>query len=349
MKRWTRTALIFATLAATTMVLTSTALAEKGGKGGGKGDSGGGGSAPFAPAWTVIDDGQLTLLASNGIDTRKVGKGEAFRRVAAPAWSPDGNWIAYVKAPDILMVRPDGSNNLLLAEFATDDDRLPISSYGLQWVPGEVDRIIYRGRDADIYTLSTLIPRPPQPLGLLCLGATLSPDLDSDNPGYQGALAYIGWFSGNIVVARAEDGQFGLEVDFDSAVEVSSLTKMQSYPSWSNDGLEIAFVYGDREDWSLEVLPVLVMPDAITLLEGNIRTLAYNDFAQGIAHPRWAPDDTSIAYIGQVGGEPSGASALNLFRVASDGQSLPVNVMGGAGRQTFVDWNPLWVNDIDNP
>jgi hypothetical protein len=313
----------------------------------GGGGGGGGKDDPFIPAWVVIDEGQLILMSSNGVDTQKIGKGQEFRRLKAPAWSPDGNWIAYIKAPNILMVRPDGSDNQLLAEFTTDDDRLPTSIYGLQWVPGEVDRIIYRGRDADIYTLSTVTPGPPHPLGLSCSGATFSTDLDPEIPGYQGAIAYRGWNSGNIVVVHAEDGEFGLELDFQAAVEVSSLPKNQHYPAWSNDGSELVFVYGDREDWLLEVLPVLVTLDSITLYEGEIRTLAYNDFAQGIDRPRWAPDDSSIAYTAQVGGEPSGESAVNLFRVHSDGLSQPVNVTDGAGRQTYVDWDPLWVNDID--
>lgn len=343
MRRWKVTLRSLSVAMAACLLCCAVAEAKKPDRpGGGKGD-------PFKPAWVVVDDGQLKLMSSNGVDTQKVGKGEAFRGVGAPAWSPDGNWIAYMKASDILMVRPDGSDNQLLAEFSTNDDCLPISSYGLQWVPGEVDRIIYRGRDADIYTLSTVAPGLPQPLGLMASGATLSPDLDVDEEKYQGALAYRDWYSGTIVVVKAEDGESGLEVDFQSAVNFPSMPEPQSHPAWSNDGLEIVFVYGDRDNWSLKVLAVQVTPDAITLYEENVLTLAYNTFAQGIMRPRWAPDDSSIAYIAQVGSEPGGASALNLFRVHSDGESAPVNVTDGAGRQTYVDWDPLWENDIGNP
>ncbi len=312
------------------------------GRGGGNGGGGGGNTGPFNPAWVLVNDGQLMLMASNGIDTQEVGKGAAFRRLSAAAWSPDGNWIAYIKDSDILVVRPDGSNNRLIATFNTDDDRLPISSHGLQWVPGEVDRIIYRGRDADTYVLSTLAPGPPMPLGVLSVSATLSPDFAPQIPGFQGALAFSDWFARDIVVAYAEDGEFGLEVDLDSAV--NSSTQGASL-AWSHDGLEIAFVDGGYGEWFLDVLPVSVTPGGIALFDDEIRTLAFNRFAQGIDHIRWSPDDSVVAFIAQVGGEPSGESALDLFATYSDGLSPPINVTNGAGRPTQVDWNPLWTND----
>ena len=251
---------------------------KPGGGGGGNGGGGGGGSEPFNPAWVVIDDGQLKLMSSNGVDMQSIGKGKTFRRLSAPAWSPDGNWIAYIKAPDILMVRPDGSDNRLLAAFATDDDRLPVSAYGLQWVPGEVDRIIYRGRDSDVYALSTVTPGPPQAVGVSNSGASLGPDLAPGLPGYQGALAFSDWTTGQIVVAYAEDGEFGLEVDLASAVATSMPGRS---PAWSHDGLEIAFVDGGRNDWSLRVLPVEVDAAGIELFENEIRTLANNGSGAG--------------------------------------------------------------------
>ena len=71
----------------------------------------------------------------------------------------------------------------------------------------------------------------------------------------------------------------------------------------------------------------------------------------GAMIPPLATDTTGGAFPGgsvrwtNVGSE--GGKAFDLFRVGSDGQSLPVNVTNGARRPTYVDWDPLWKNDLD--
>ena len=74
-------------------------------------------------------------------------------------------------------MRPDGSDKQVLYAFDSGDNSMPNSGYGLQWVPGEVDRIIYTGNNDQAYVLSTVDATPPQPLGLMGSGATSSPDI----------------------------------------------------------------------------------------------------------------------------------------------------------------------------
>ena len=50
-------------------------------------------------------------------------------------------------------VRPDGSDEQVLYAFDSGDNSMPHSGYGLQWVPGEVDRIIYTGNNDQAYVL----------------------------------------------------------------------------------------------------------------------------------------------------------------------------------------------------
>ena len=50
-----------------------------------------------------------------------------------------------------------------------------------------------------------------------------------------------------------------------------------------------------------------------------------------------APDDSWIAFVAQVGGEPSGLKAFDLFRVSSDGLSPAVNVTNGTARPRYPD------------
>jgi Tol biopolymer transport system component len=331
---------------------------------------GGGGGGLVNPGWVFVDSASIStlkLLSSDGLNAQEIVRGKAYRPIRAPAWSSDGNWIAYANYEDggtsIHVVHPDGSGQKVICSFVTGDGRAPDGNLALQWVPGEVDRILYAGYDTNLYVLRTIgaNPSPQLLLSATASGATLSPDMDSA-PGYQGALAYVnGWYTaenrGLMIVVPVVDGASGLEVVSELAAVASSLVEGVELPAWSNDGLEIAFLYHNPGFGnSLEVLPVLVTPAGITLFESDVRTLYdsgivtdYGPYHQLYDRPTWAPGNSWIAFVAQVGGEPSGTKAFDLFRVRPDGLSPAVNVTNGTRRPRFADWNPRWNNDIDNP
>ena len=76
-----------------------------------------------------LDPGYPTLFVRNleSGDEIPIGRG------SAPAWSPDGDWIAYRGEGGIFRVRPDGSENELLVEYTSptrsSDDWLPLPSW----------------------------------------------------------------------------------------------------------------------------------------------------------------------------------------------------------------------------
>jgi Tol biopolymer transport system component len=147
----------------------------------------------------------------------------------------------------------------------------------------------------------------------------------------------------------AHDGPLGLEIDWSSVVEVNT-TELQELPTWSHDGLEIAYLAGGGESWGkyLKVLPLLVTANDIVLLEDEVHTLAHHE--QGIDHrPTWSPNDSWIAYCARVGEQSGGGAAFDLFRIRTNGEGAQLNVTSGSARPTFVDWNPLWIDDFDGP
>lgn len=303
---------------------------------------------------------RLKLLSFDGLSEQQIIKAKAFRGMKAPAWSPDGNWIAYTKGEgdgkSLRLIRPDGTGERLIYYFVGGEPGNPDSTMGLHWVPSETDRIVWTAWDSQVYVISTLDPNPT-PRSILSgtwQGVTLSPDLEPGE-GYQGAMAFID--SGFLTVARAEDqAGLGLHVDLSSSVVAGSLTDGTAFPSWSHDGLEIAFLYRNFSipDFgnSLDVMPVLVDSTGITLSEYDVRTIydsaledAYGPYHAVYHRPAWSPDDSLVGFCAQVGGEPDGSKAFDLLRVNADGSGL-VNVTNGSMRPIFMDWNPNWEFDL---
>jgi hypothetical protein len=350
-----------AAVVAANLILVSIGFAARPGGGGG------GGTPPFTnPAWVIVSGDSiaaLTLLTSSASASKDIVKSKAYRPVRAPAWSPDGNWIAFLKSDNagssIRVVRPDGSGERVVYSFPLADGRIPDGSLGLQWVPGEVDRILYTSVGAELYIASAAAATPflEYVYGPIGLGAALGPDL-STAAGYQGALAFVhrydgSEYSGLLAVALAADGASGLEIDAGSAVSALTLPDGAEVPSWSNDGTEIAFLYHNPGFGnSLVVLPVLVEPEGAILFEDEVRTLydaaqvgAYGPYHELYHRPAWAPDDSWVAFVAQVGGEPNGTKAFDLFRVRPDGTSL-TRMSISSLRPLYVDWNTHWTNDI---
>jgi hypothetical protein len=304
---------------------------------------------------------RLKLLSFDGLEDQEIVKARAFHGMKSPTWSPDGQWIAYKKGEDdgrsLRMIHPDGSGERLVY-FENGPLLEPI--HGMQWVPGEVDRIIYCAPiDSSVYSISTLAPVPtprlilPNPYWLG--GATLSPDLEPE-AGYQGAMAFVGprdltfGEPPRLSVVLVEDGAEGLEVDLSSLVQAATLPDGAATPAWSHGGSEIAFLYHNTTypdaGNSLKVIPVFVGATEITLFEEHVRTVYDSSLVQeyGTTHavvhrPSWSPDDSLIGFCATVGIEPGGGRSYDLFIAASDGTGS-VNVTLGLRRPTYMDWNP---------
>ena len=363
MKRFLSITSVAAVVLSLTLLCLTPAHAKKPPQPPGGGGGGGGSSDLVTPAYVIMDGDNLSrlkLLSFDGLSEQEIVKAKAFRGMKAPTWSPDGQWIAFTRGEDLgkslRIIRPDGSGEQVIYHFTGQVGEPPVidSLHGMQWIPGEVDRIVYLSYNGEICVISTL-GQNPEPVIILpewywLAGVTLSPDMDSETPGYQGAVAFVE--DRLLNVAFAEDDGFSLQIDTTSLVAATSLNDGVATPAWSHDGLEIAFLYHNYTypDFgnSLEVLPVLVDAGGIALFEGSVRTLydsslvdSYGPYHAVYHRPSWSPDDSMISCCAQVGGEADGSKAFDLFLAATDGSGA-VNVTNGSMRPINVDWNPNW-------
>ena len=371
MRRWNATRRTVAAAMVACLLSFTLAQAKKPDNPGGEGGGGGGGGL-VNPAYVVMDGdniSRLKLLSFDGLEDQEIVKAKAFRGMQAPTWSPDGQWIAYKKGEDdgrsLRMIHPDGSGEQTIY---FENGPILEQIHGMQWVPGEVNRIIYCvPTSGSVYSISTQDPFPTPRLILSnsywLSGVTLSPDLKPEIFGYQGAMAFVGPRGGvfgepNLLsVAFVEDGEEGLEVDLSSLVQATTLTDGVATPAWSHDGLEIAFLYYNTTypdaGNSLEVMPVNVGETEINLLEDDARTIydsslvdVYGSDHSVVHRPSWSPDDSMIGFCATVGIEPGGGRSYDLFVATSDGSGA-VNVTNGSMRPKYMDWKPTWIPDVN--
>ena len=72
-------------------------------------------------------DHRIYIINADGSNLRRITEGEAPDSV--PAWSPDGEWIAFVRRTDLWLVRPDGADAHML--LATGN----LPTRGVVWSP----------------------------------------------------------------------------------------------------------------------------------------------------------------------------------------------------------------------
>lgn len=202
----------------------------------------------------VVDEtsGAAKLLTAGPVD-------------AAPAWSPDGSRIAFVRwvadAPDIFIVNADGTRLLRL----TDN---PGQDFAPTWSP-------------DGSTIAFLSVRDGIPAAYI-----MNADGGDQRPfvGLPGDAASLDWSpdGGRIVFGRVVDYQhrlFVLDVLSGEIRDVGGLAGSQ--PQWSPDGEWIAFV-GDAHIG-------IVRPDGT-----GLRWVTSQSGRN--SHPAWSPDGTRIVY-----------------------------------------------------
>ena len=160
--------------------------------------------------------------------------------------------------------------------------------------------------------------------------------------------------SNPIVFTSDIDGNreiFSLDVEKAELVNLTKSASSEYAPTLSPDRSRLAFLSGDDEHNTLQV---------ITLNEETSNRTEVSKIEGSHRDHRWAPSSERLAYLVQNGGAPSthvagydGSSAMELTTIAAhevggwsfDGSSVVFTVRGGPGQGIYVR-NPDGVNEV---
>ena len=144
---------------------------------------------------------------------------------------------------------------------------------------------------------------------------------------------------------------FSLDPDKAELVNLTKSSGSEYAPALSPDGSHLAFLSGEEEHNTLQVIALNEETDsrtAVSKIDGSHRD------------HRWAPSGDRIAYLVQNGGDPSthvadhdGSDSMELTTIVAhevggwsyDGSSVVFTVRGGPGQGIYVR-NPDGVNEV---
>jgi Tol biopolymer transport system component len=256
------------------------------------------------------------IYTSNPDGTNEVNVTNSPQQERAPAWSPDGRMIAYIRRPErsLFVMNADGTNVRELA---------PVSDIATKpsWSP-DGQRIAFIGGSDLAYTLSVVNVdgtgrRRLVPLDATYLEVAWSPDGTR--------LAYVldrfsGFFDPAIHVVN---------LDGTGARMLSTGINADRYPAWSPDGSKIAF--SSTRDANMEIYSMNA--------DGTNQTRLTNDPAMD-NWPTWSPDGQTIIFSNDLdGGRFELFGDFELYRMdAADGGNRQ-RITNTSTHELWPDWN----------
>lgn len=220
--------------------------------------------SPTTELYIVNADGTgLRQLTSNG------------RNNYLPAWSPDGNMIAYISSQtglntsEVYVINADGTGDTNL----TNNDA---QEYGVAWSP-DGSRIAFGSKldgDMQIYTMN---PNGSDPRPLPTPAAGVAPSWSPDGA--------------QIVFATERNGNSDIYIMGADGGNQQSLVTGESWdyaPTWSPDGIQIAFTSTRDGDPAIFIIPAG---------GGEPERLNGRDLVADIAS--WSPDGQRLVFHGQ--------------------------------------------------
>jgi TolB protein len=237
-----------------------------------------------------------------------------------PAWSPDGQQIAFTRWDDprgVWVVSADGSENLL---FAWNDARWPSKEK------------CFRGR------CRTLPADPHLKLGVVDSdGSAFAEPVSSDT-----SLAPDWSPDGQHFVYDDEHGLTVQTVDGATSYQLTSQAR-DTLPVWSPDGEQVAFVRSQHDHWEVYVVDV-DGSDLVRLTSTPTRpdgAPAMDGVPGNSVSPAWSPDGNYIAFLTDRSGkweiwvmDADGSNPRSLFDTQLDGLTLEYAFVA----ERAIDW-----------
>lgn len=252
----------------------------------------------------------------HGLTRRLIGHPSEDR---APSWSPDGSYLVFesnriVNQFNLYIIDAEGKED--------SDRRITGNTYGNinpAWSPRGDPRIIFlsiRNRNQDVYMLEV------GPNGTYDNGRRVTTARDSEyaavwSPASAGqrAIAYVSARQGNIDI-YVRDLTTGEER------RVTSHPAIDSAPSWSPDGTQLAF-HSNRDGRSQIY---------VTTLAGDARQLTTHPSEN--TGPIWSPDGRSVAFISNRDGN------TNLYVVDLDAPGRERRLTHHPASDRAPAWSP---------
>ena len=248
------------------------------------------------------------------IDKVRNTSGLEYGRGSHPAWSADGQRLAFVDGNDIYTVKPDGSDRLLVFDGNMDVVE------GISWAPSG-DRLAAALGVCDLdecrSDIHVIVLGPSGPQSVV----NITPDPFSErNPAWSphgDRIAFDSMRDGNNDV-------FTMDVDGGNLARLTTNPAGDSDPNWAPSGDALAFTSG-RD--STDVIYTMN-------LDGTAQTRRSHPSLYPSQHPAWSPDGTRIVFSG-VRGE---ITQPQLVVITADGSSE----FASGARQGEADYEPDW-------
>jgi uncharacterized repeat protein (TIGR01451 family) len=269
--------------------------------------------------FTMNADGSgVTCLMCDGASDPSGTGSTSTDEGRVPAFSPNGNTIAFVRGSVIWLMNADGTNQRSLSVTGTSP----------AWSPDST-RIVYAA-SGDIYIVNAADGSGQAKL-------TNTPGFSNNVPSWSAASASFP--QGRIAFSSSRDGNFEIYVIAPATpnelfqntpqVNVTNNAAFDHAARWSPDGLKLVF-HSDRNkanesDEDIYVLPMNPIPGTVVRLTTGPTT---ESFAS------WSPDGTRIAYNNFVG------SAEVFVIDAATGAPAPGNITNNAAVDFDVNWGP---------
>lgn len=251
------------------------------------------------------------IYTANPDGTNEVNVTNSPEKEFAPAWSPDGRLIAYIRMPErmLFVMNADGTNVRALTSVSTGPLNKP------SWSP-DGRRIAYIGGSDLAYTIAVV--------NVDGTGRRLLLPLD-------GPYQEVDWSPDGTRIAYVLDRRSGF---FDPAIHVVNIdstghrmlstgTNLDRNPAWSPDSSRIAFT-STRDGDNAEVY--------VMNADGTNQTRLTNNAATDAA-PTWSPDGQTIIFSSNRDGN------FNLYRMnAADGGGQE-RITNTSAHELVPDWN----------